>query len=163
MNTSAGSRFYPLTSLMLLGVWLLLNDTVAPGHVVLGAILAFLIPLFARRFWPEQGGLRRPGLLLRFVARVLADIVTANFVVARQILSTTTLRPGFVRVPLDVTSEFAITAFASVISLTPGTVSVEVEDDGSSLIVHALDLDDADALVAELKSRYEAPIKEILP
>jgi multicomponent K+:H+ antiporter subunit E len=163
MNDRAQRRFYPLTSLMLLAVWLLLNDTVAPGHVVLGTILALAIPLFARRFWPETATLQRPRLAARFAARVLGDILVANVVVARQILwSAHALRPGFVRVPLELSSEAAITAFASVISLTPGTVSVDVDPQRRFLLVHALDLDDEQGLIDELKTRYEAPIKAIL-
>lgn len=155
---------HPLMTLTLLVVWLVLNDTVAPGHVVLGTLLAVGIPRFTQRFWREPVKVRRPLLALRFLLRVAVDIVLANFTVARLILGDPArLRPGFIRIPLTVQNDFAITLLASVISLTPGTVSSDLDETRTHLLVHVFDLDDADALVAEIKARYEAPIAEILP
>jgi multicomponent K+:H+ antiporter subunit E len=71
------------------------------------------------------------------------------------------LRPGFARVPLTVRSDVGITALASTISLTPGTLSVELSDDRGELLVHYLDEADPEGLVATIKSRYERPLLEI--
>ena len=71
------------------------------------------------------------------------------------------LRPAFVVVPLDVRHDLAISLLANTISLTPGTVSAQLSEDRQSLLVHALDIDDQDALVATIKPRYEVPLKEI--
>lgn len=155
---------HPLMTLTLIGTWLLMNDTLAAGHVVLAVVLGIGIPRMTRRFWPDRLPVRRPFTALRFLFVVLWDIVIANFNVARLILgSPDALRPGFVRVPLDVTNDFAITLLASVISLTPGTVSSDLDARRRFLLVHVLDVDDEDALVADIKARYEAPIAEILP
>lgn len=153
---------HPLLSLLLMLVWLLLNDSAAPGHLVLGALLGFLIPRFTRRFWPEPVVLARPALVLRFAGRVLWDIVVANFAVAKVVLGpSAAIRPVFVRVPLDVQPDFAVTVLASVISLTPGSVTADVDAERRFLLVHALSEDDPEALVRQIKTRYEAPIKEI--
>jgi multicomponent K+:H+ antiporter subunit E len=128
----------------------------------LGALLGVLIPLFTRRFWPEPVHLTRPGLVFRFAGRVLWDIVVANFAVARVVLGPrSALRPAFVRVPLDLEGDFAMTVLASVISLTPGTVSANLDAEQGYLLVHALSADNAEALVQQIKSRYEAPLREI--
>ena len=74
---------HPTLSGFLLVLWLLLNNSAAPGHLFLGALLGFLIPLFTQRFWPDRLILARPGLMLRFAGRVLWDIIAANFAVAR--------------------------------------------------------------------------------
>ena len=63
--------------------------------------------------------------------------------------------------PLDVEHPYAIALFASIITMTPGTVSAEVSASRREILVHVLDLDDPDALVAGMKSRYEAPLAEI--
>ncbi|PKN32477.1 MAG: cation:proton antiporter, partial [Deltaproteobacteria bacterium HGW-Deltaproteobacteria-19] len=92
------------------------------------------------------------------------DIVVANLTVARLILGPTRLlRPAFIRLPLDLKNDFAITLLAHTISLTPGTVSAQVAEDRQSLLIHALDLDDEALLVERIKQRYEAPLKEIFP
>ncbi len=153
---------HPVMSALLFVVWLLLNHTLSAGHIVLGAALAILIPLFTQRFFPESVYLRRPGTMLRFLAIVLWDIVVASVSVARLALGPVSrLRPRFVRIPVALDDDFALTALASTISLTPGTVSAEIAPDRAHILIHALDVDDEAALVRTIKERYEAPIKEI--
>jgi multicomponent K+:H+ antiporter subunit E len=154
---------HPLLSLSLLLIWLLMNNSAAPGQLLLGALLGVLIPLFTRRFWPQPPQrLARPGLVLRFAGRVLWDIIVANFAVARVVLGPcNALRPAFVRVPLDLQGDFAMTVLASVVSLTPGTVSADLDAEHGYLLVHALSVDNEEALVQQIKRRYEAPVKEI--
>ena len=153
---------HPLLSLVLMVLWLFLNNSLDPGHLLLGALLGLTIPLFTRRFWPERLVIAQPALILRFAVLVFWDIVLANFAVARIVLGpATAVRPVFVRVPLDVEPDFALTALASVISLTPGTLTADVDRDRRYLLIHALSEDDPAALVRRIKTRYEAPIKEI--
>ncbi|MCB1778049.1 MAG: Na+/H+ antiporter subunit E [Candidatus Competibacteraceae bacterium] len=153
---------HPLITLALTLVWLLLVNSLTTGQIVLGLLLAWAIPLFTLRFWPETLHIRRPGLLLRFAVRVLADIVTANLTVARLILGRPEqLRPVFVEVPLLLKSDLAISLLANTISLTPGTVSSCLSANRDYLLVHTLDTADADALAATIKTRYEAPLQEI--
>lgn len=153
---------HPLMSLSLLLIWLLLNDSLAPGQILLGGILGLIIPLFTSRFWPDMAHFRRPALALRLLVRVLEDIVVANFTVTRIVLGPrAAIKPAFVLVPLDVKGDFAVTVLASVISLTPGSVSARLDGERRHLLVHALSEEDPDRLVALIKTRYEAPIKEI--
>lgn len=152
----------PCTSTLLLLVWLLLNNTLAPGHLLLGSVLAVLIPLLTRRLHNPQRSIRRPFKALLYLFRVLNDILVANLQVARLVLRPKLrLRPAFVRVPLDITGDFPITVLTSTISLTPGTVSADVSTDRRYLLLHVLDLDDEALLVETIKDRYEAPLREI--
>ncbi len=153
---------HPLLTPALAAVWLLLVNSAAPGHIVLGLFLGWAIPLFTLRFWPEPVRIRRPLTLLRFVMVVLYDIVVANLAVARRILGRPErLRPAFVEVPLALTSDLAISLLANTICLTPGTVSARLAPDRASLLVHGLDVADAQALIHSIKQRYEAPLKEV--
>ena len=157
---------HPLLSVLLLVCWLWLNNTVAAGHVVLGTVLGVGIPFVTRRFWPEPLRIRRPLRVLEYVVVVTWDIVIANLQVAALILGPSSrLRPAFVRVPLDLRTDFAVTVLASTVTLTPGTVSVGTERDGAGgrvLVVHALRCLDADEMVRTIKERYERRVKEIL-
>ena len=165
---SALSRLlpHPLLSLLLVVCWLWLNNTLEPGHVLLGTVLGVAIPYVTRRFWPEPLVVRRPLRVVEYAAVVLYDVVVANLQVAAIILGPLSrVRPAFVRVPLDLRTDFAVTVLASTVTLTPGTVSVEVEDDGTGrrwLVVHALRCLDADDMVRTIKERYERRLKEIL-
>ena len=152
----------PLLSLSLLVVWLLLGNTLAPGQILLGLFIALALPLFTVRFWPDRPRLRRPLKILIYILILLWDITLANLTVARLILGPTTrLRPAFIRMPLDLCNDFAIVVLTNTISLTPGTVSADISLDRRSLLIHALDVDDAEQMVAHLKHRYEQPLQEI--
>jgi len=152
---------YPSLTLALWLTWLLLNGF-SVGHALLGLILAVVLPLGTRPFWPQVPLVRDRMGLLRFVLRVAKDILIANMAVAVKVLGPVKdLQPGFVEVPLDLRDRFAITVLTSTVSLTPGTVSADVSEDRTRLLVHALHVEDPAALVAEIKQRYEGPIKEI--
>lgn len=153
---------HPLLTPALAVVWLLLVNDFSFGHIVLGLLLGWAIPLFTLRFWPEKVTIHRPATLARFIGVVLYDIIVANLSVARLILGRPErLRPAFVVVPLALRSELAISLLANTISLTPGTVSSRLSPDRRGLLVHALDVDDTEALIASIKQRYEAPLKEV--
>jgi multicomponent K+:H+ antiporter subunit E len=152
----------PLVSLALLAAWLLASNSVAPGTVLLGTLLAVVLPLFTARFWPEYPQRVRYGALLRLSAVVIFDIVIANVRVAILILGPRRrLHPRFIVVPLALTSPYSITLLASIISLTPGTVSSNLSGDSKTLLVHGLDVRDAEAAVRWIQRRYERPLLEI--
>lgn len=152
----------PWQSMMLFTVWLLLNQSVSPGHLVLAAFLAITIPLLLSGTQIHRLTIKKPFKAFLYLLKVLGDIVSANFEVAVQVLGPSRkLQPGFIAVPLDITGDFPITVLASTISLTPGTVSAEVSSDHKWLYVHALHLVDETATIREIKQRYEQPLKEI--
>lgn len=153
---------HPALSVFMLLLWLLLANSISAGQLVLGVFLAWLIPWFSQGFWPEVLHIRKPLLLVKFALVVLWDIVIANVILAVRILGPMgKLQPAFMRVPLDIEEEFTITLFASTISLTPGTVSADLNRAEKYLLVHSLHVTDIDAAIAELKQRYEAPLKEV--
>jgi multicomponent K+:H+ antiporter subunit E len=154
----------PLLSLSLLLVWLLLVNDLGFGQWLLGGLLGWLIPLVSQVFWINPPRLQKPLKLCFFLLRVLGDIVVANLQVAKLILGPTArLRPAFVEIPVRLEDELALTMLASVISLTPGTVSADLSDDRRTLLVHSLDVADEAAMVREIKARYEAPLLEVFP
>lgn len=118
---------HPLLSLTLLLIWLLLNNSIGPGNLLLGTLLALGLSRLTANFWPERPRLRKPIKLLAYLVQLFVDILIANLQVAFLILGPRErLRPAFVELPLELTDPFAITVLASVISLTPGTVSADV-------------------------------------
>ena len=153
---------HPLLTATLTLLWVLLVNQLSAGQLVLGALLGWLIPFATSRFWPEHIRIRHPLTLLRYLSVLVIDIVRGSFHVARLILrGPRHLRPVFIRIPLALETDLAISLLANTISLTPGTVSALLSEDKRTLVVHTLDTDDAAALVAEIKQRYEAPLKKI--
>lgn len=154
----------PLLSVAVFALWLLLVADVGTGQVVLAAALAVALPLLAGMLGPERVRLGRAFAVAVLARRVAWDIVLSNIEVARRIIGPESrITPGFIWLPLDLTSIHGITALASIITLTPGTLSTELSEDRRHLLVHCFNLQDAEATIATIKQRYEAPLKEIFP
>lgn len=153
---------HPSLSVYMWVLWLLLVNDISVAHILLGAVLAWLIPFLTQDFWPEEMVMRKPWVAARFVLLVLGDIAIANAVLAVRILGPSKkLQPAFMTLPLDLEQDFAITLLASTISLTPGTVSADLSADRQALLIHVLHVGDVDASISAIKKRYEAPLKEI--
>lgn len=153
---------HPILSIILLLIWLMLNNTISAGHIVLGSILSMLIPWLTQRFWPEQVCLGRWSTILKFFFLVGYDIIISNISVAKLILGKNdALKPDFLEIPLEIKHPLGLSILASTISLTPGTVSVDLNNDKKILIVHALHVEDVEAEIQTIKNRYEKPLMEI--
>ena len=154
---------HPLLSILVAATWLLAQNSLYIGHIILAVSLGIALPRLTNRFWPGAPRLQQPVVALRLLAVFGYDILVANFHVARLVLGPNDrLRPGFLEVPLDIEDEFGIALLASMVTLTPGTVSVDLDDEHRVLTVHALDIDDGPAMVSLIKSRYEKPLQEAL-
>ncbi len=149
----------PLLSLALFGLWLLLNQSASAGQLV----LAIAIPLLTAGLRPLPVRIRRPGTVLRLMLTVAADTVRSNLAVIRLLLSPGPRRhpADFVHVPLDVRDPNALAVLATIVCITPGTAWAELSLDRSMLLLHVLEVDDAQAIAAHIKQRYERPLMEI--
>ncbi len=153
---------HPVLSLILWATWLLLNNTIAAGHIVLGFFLAIFIPLLTAGLWPEKVQIKAPLTLLKFIIIVLWDIAIANMIVAKLILGRNEkLQPAFFYIELDIQTPLGISWLANTISLTPGTVSCDLSIDRRRLLVHALHVDDIAETIKQIKQRYETPLKKV--
>jgi multicomponent K+:H+ antiporter subunit E len=161
-DTRAGWLSHPVLSLMLAAAWLFLQQSLALPQLITAAVLGLGVPRLVFGFLGPGVRLRSIGTVLRFSGTVLHDIAVANLTVARIVMNPMAdPQPAWVPVPLELTHSEAITLMASIITLTPGTVSCVVDEERRLILVHALDCDDPAALAAEIKQRYEVPLREI--
>jgi multicomponent K+:H+ antiporter subunit E len=153
---------HPRLSATIFVVWLVLASSLAPIDLAGATALAIALPLAAGRMIDVRTPVVRPGAAIRLALVVLWDIVLANVVVARLVLGPVArLRPAFVVVPLDTQHPQAVALLASIVTMTPGTVTAEIDDARTGLLVHVLHTDDPARVAADIKSRYERPLKEI--
>jgi len=154
---------FPALSVLLALLWLLLQQSLAPGNLIAAAAFGLLLPRALRPFLGQGSRPRHPLRVLRFTALVLWDIVVSNLVVARLVLSPWSRpQPAWVEVPLDATHPVGIALLGTIITTTPGTVSCTVDEQRRCILVHALDCHDPAALAAQIKARYELPLRQIL-
>ena len=122
------------------------------------AALWLATPLFAN----DSAYFRRAWRTLRLIAFFLYELVVSSLQVAWDVLTPTHLStPAIVEVPLDVKSDLEILLVTNLISLTPGTLSLDVTPDRKTLLVHSMFVDDPDELIAMLKGGMERMVKEV--
>ena len=154
---------HPLLTLLIAVVWIILQNQFSWGMAVFGLILGIIITRITAVWWPERPGGIAVGKFLSYAMIVLWDIIVANIQVAWIVLTkpNSKLKPAWIVVPLDLREPEAITILAGTITLTPGTVSADLSDEGHSLLVHVLHTEDPDAERDGIKDRYERRLLEI--
>ena len=156
---------HPLLSAALLAMWLLLNQSLSAGHVLLGIVLGIGGGLMVTPLELPRAIVRRPVAIARLAGRVLFDIVRSNIAVSRIILG---LRQeervsGFLTIPLDLRDRYGLAVLAVIITATPGTIWVSFDSAKGRLLIHVLDLIDEATWIRTIKHRYESLLIEIFP
>ncbi|MCS6810516.1 MAG: Na+/H+ antiporter subunit E [Tepidimonas sp.] len=152
---------HPVVSLLLAATWLALVRSVEPVHLLGAVLLAWAVPYGLTPWLPEASRLDWRAAL-RLMGVVLWDIVVANVTVARLTLGPMgRLQPAWVRVPLACDHPRVRALLASIITMTPGTVSAVVDERRGCLWVHVLHCTDPAALVQEIQTRYEAALLQV--
>jgi multicomponent K+:H+ antiporter subunit E len=157
-------RVSPALVAVLLATWLLLNQTLAPGQVLLGFALSVVLAWFGHDLRPLRARLRRVDRALDLFLVVFWDILRSNVAVARIVLGLVgrrQVRSGFLKVPLDLRDDHGLAVLACIVTSTPGTVWAGLSPDGATLTLHVLDLRDEDEWVRMIKRRYERRLMEI--
>lgn len=153
---------YPYASLALLAFWLLLNQSLSAGHLLLGIVGSVLGPFLLRRLDVPAMRFQRPRAAVRLLVVFVADMVRSNLKVVRLILGPNGSRsPGFVRIPLYLRSPYGLAVLACIITATPGTCWVSHDPDEGTLVIHVLDLQDDDDWGMIIKERYGRLLREI--
>ena len=159
------SRLFPapLLSVALFVLWLLLNLSVSPGNLLLGAALGVLAPILMAPLRPQHAHIRRPLVVARLIARVGLDVIVSNLLVARGVLRAGSRPPrsAFVHIPLAMRDAHGLAALSMITTVVPGTVWSELALDRSVLLLHVFELDDEAAFIQHFKDTYERPLMEI--
>ncbi|HMR31367.1 MAG TPA: Na+/H+ antiporter subunit E [Geminicoccaceae bacterium] len=154
---------HPLLSGFLLAFWLLLNQSLSPGHLLLGLVLGLVGGLMVQPLELPASNIRRPLALLRLIGRVLVDIVRSNIAVARIVLGLGQEErvSGFMAIRLELRNRYGLAVLACIITATPGTIWVSFDSATGRLLIHVLDLVDEATWTRTIKHRYERLLLEI--
>ncbi|GMO36664.1 Na+/H+ antiporter subunit E [Bradyrhizobium sp. TM233] len=154
---------YPIVSFCLLALWLLLNQAVSFGHILLGCVIAIVGGRILTVLELPSVRVRRPRVILRLLGLVAVDIVRSNLAVGQTVLGFGRRQrtSGFVKIPLDMRSPYGLASLACIITSTPGTLWVNFDAQKGSLMIHVLDLVDEDEWIRTIKDRYERRLLEI--
>lgn len=157
------NRSWPLAWTLLLAMWLVLNETLEPGQIMVGAFVALIAVSGMRALETPRARLRSLRAAVVLAGLVGADIVRSNAAVARIVLRPGATRhaPGFLDIRLELRDRIGLAVLACIITATPGTAWAGYDDATRVLTLHVLDLPDPEAMRQAIRRRYELPLREI--
>lgn len=154
-----------LWNILLALTWAALSGNFTAGSFAIGFGLGYLVLWMAQRVLGRSKYFVKVHQALRFALFFLWELVLANLRVAYDVVTPTHhSRPGVIAIPLDAKTDLEITMLANLITLTPGTLSLDVSADRQFLYIHAMyiDNDDIDAVRRKIKNGFERRLLELL-
>lgn len=152
-----------LLNVLLAIAWAALTGRFEPTDLGFGFVLGYLVLWMVSRGWRSSHYFQKIPQLIELTLYFLVDVARANLRLAATILSPRMdLRPAVVAVPLILKSEIAIILLANMITLTPGTLSLDISSDRQFLYVHAIQVSDIEQFRRQVLDGYERRLKELL-
>ncbi len=150
-------------NLVLSLIWVLLTGTFTPANLVIGFVLGYLVLAVAGSTVGAQGYATRVWRRVGFLLFYIWELLLSNFRVARDVLRPrSTARPAIVAIPVEGLSAVQITLLANLITMTPGTLSIDTSDDRKTLYIHAMFVDDVQKLRDEIEHGLTRRVRELV-
>lgn len=144
--------------------WTAVTGSFTVPNLALGALIGSLAAWFIRERIEQAGHVRRLGRIVALMALFVSELALSAWRVAVLVVSprmSSRIAPGIIAYPLTVTTDGQITLLANLITLTPGTLSVDVSADRRLLYIHVLEMHDRDAIIASIRDGFEARVLEV--
>ncbi len=150
-------------NILLAFVWSALTGRFTLESLTTGFLLGYIVLYLLRGVFGGAEYFARGAQLLRFGAFFLWELLIANLRMARDVLRPGPLRmkPRVIAVPLDLRGDVPVTLLANIISLTPGSLSLDVSNDHETLFVHVIHAPGEEAAKQEIKSGFEQRIAQL--
>lgn len=154
---------HPFLTLAVALVWILLSNELSTATVAFGAGWGIVAARLTKRYWPNRPRIVHPLLIIEYLAVFAYDLLVSNVQIAVLVLlhRAKSIRSTFVTVPVELRSPEAVAVLAGTITLTPGTLSVDVSPDRKALYVHCLGTTNGIRVAGHIKRRYESRLRRI--
>ncbi|MEX0884552.1 MAG: Na+/H+ antiporter subunit E [Cyclobacteriaceae bacterium] len=152
-----------LSNLFLSFIWLAVTGNFTFENFVFGFLLGFILMWLIATNRREDKYFYRAPKLIYFIFYFIYELIKANLQVAYDVVTPRFyMKPGIIQIPLTAKSDLEITLLANLISLTPGTLSLDVSNDREVLYVHAMYVSDKNEFIQSIKNGFEKKLLEIL-
>ncbi|CAM3793531.1 Na+/H+ antiporter subunit E [Alkalicoccus chagannorensis] len=154
--------FQILLNLALALIWMMLNDAYTFVDFVIGYIVGLGLLYVLRRFLRFDFYFRRVWAVLKLIALFTVKLIQSNIDMIKIVLSPKLdITPGIIAVPTELKTDWEVTLLANLISLTPGTLTMNFSEDGRVLYVHSIHVPDKDKAIKEIHDSFEKAIREV--
>ena len=152
-----------LLNIFLAFIWIFLTGEFTPANLLVGAALGYVMLLgFRPVFNPQTSYFKKVGQVFYFFWYFFWQLLLANLRVAWEVITPNLYAtPGIIAIPLDLNSDIEITILANLITLTPGTLSLDISSDRRTLYVHSMYVKDAESFRQSIKQGFEKRVQEL--
>jgi multicomponent Na+:H+ antiporter subunit E len=152
-----------LYNITLAFIWAVLSGAITSANLLIGFIIGYLILGAMHLEGDKANYFRKVGQVVTFLLLFFREMIVSSLRVAYDVITPTYyMKPGIIGIPLDAKTDAEITLLANVITLTPGTLSLDISEDRSTLYIHAMFVDDPDALRREIKEGLEKKLLQVM-
>lgn len=152
-----------LLNILLAIAWILLTGEVTAENFIEGLIIGYIILWVSKAALGGTKYFKKIPKAIGFFFYFVKELIIANLKVAYDIITPKDyMQPGIVAVPLDAQTDMEITLLANLITLTPGSLSLDVSKDKKILYVHSIYVEDLDEFRENLKQGLEKKLLEVL-
>lgn len=143
-------------------VWMFLGDDWTASGLISGFLVGLVLLAVMRRFWPNGLYLVKVWAIFKLIVLFMKELLVSSVAVIRQIVRPRlNIRPGIIAYTTELKSDWEVTLLSSLITLTPGTLTLEVSPDQGTLYIHAMDIEDAEELSRQIRTTFEKAIMEV--
>lgn len=154
--------FQILLNIFLAFLWMFIKSEYNLASFFSGYFFGFVVLFALRRFFSSSFYLYRIFAVFRLAYIFMVELILSNIDVLKVILKPRLdIRPGIFAFPTVLEKDWEITILANLITLTPGTLVVDISDDNKTLYIHAMDINDADESIQHIKATFEKAIMEV--
>nr|WP_263326173.1 Na+/H+ antiporter subunit E [Neobacillus sp. Marseille-Q6967] len=154
--------FQILLNVFLAWIWMFLKNDYSTNSFIIGYLLGLMIMLLYRKFFNERFYLSRVIAVASLLLLFLKELVLSNISVLKLVLKPKLdMRPGIFALETELTKDWEITILANLITLTPGTLVVDVSLDSKILYIHAVDIQEKHEAIESIKNTFEKAIMEV--
>ena len=151
-----------LVNIMLSIAWAALLGEFSTVNMISGFVVGYFMLWLMESILGTTSYSKKLWQVITFGAYFTKELIIANLRVAYSVLAPNSqMRPGIAAIPLDIESDAEITMLANLITLTPGTLSLDVSDDRKVLYVHGMHIYDLEAFKQEIKNGFERKVREV--
>ncbi|WP_018931515.1 Na+/H+ antiporter subunit E [Gracilibacillus lacisalsi] len=151
-----------ILNLVIAIMWMFLGETYTFVSFLTGYIIGALLLFMLRRFIPDAFYLERVWKMIKLVFLFIKELLISNIDILKWVYKPhKDYKPGIFALPTDLKSNWEITMLTSLISLTPGTLSVAVSKNNDTIYIHAMDIDDNETAIEAIKTTFEKAIMEV--
>ncbi|MBM7714010.1 Na+/H+ antiporter subunit E [Siminovitchia sp. FSL H7-0308] len=154
--------FQIILNIFLAFLWMFFEGSMNATTFIVGYLLGLLVVFFMRRFFSTRFYIHRLYAILKLLLIFFKELMLSNLAVLKVIFQPKlNIQPGIFALETKLKEDWEITLLANLITLTPGTLVVDVSEDNKTLYIHAMDIGDVDEAVESIRQSFEKAIMEV--